>query len=230
MFGKAASEANQILDKVDNFKYFALLGTFVMMLDSSLIHIHNTSLLAMKWNDLDSKITIGEALSFICFFSLYITFIVTSIRIFISIIVSVLPIKVWEFFNSDISNTPSKNNHIHIWELESIAVKTNNSTAYDVVKARRQDINSNFQLERYCLAFLVASIVNIIISTEEVKSLFYVIFFISDMNNTSPIETVKILLGSLLYFGMFKIGVLHGCGFISDNYDRNYVYLPKYNE
>lgn len=230
MLGKAASEANQILDKVDNFKYFALLGTFVMMLDSALIYIHNTSLLTMSWNEIDSKITIGETLAFTCFFSLYITFIVTTIRISISSIVYVLPIKVRTFFNSDTSSAQSKRDCIHICRLESLAVRTNNSTAYEIVKTRRQDIDSHFQLERYCLAFLVASIVNWLTSSQEAQSLFSVMSFVSDMNDTSPIETTKILFGSLLYIGIFKIGVLDGCGVIYDNSDRDYVYLPKDHE
>lgn len=227
MLSKAASEANQILSKIDDFKYFVLLGTFVMMLDSALIYSNNISLLKIKWSEVESTITIGDALVFICFFSLYITFIITTIRLSILAIASILPLSIRGLFNSDKSTMPSKQNYVSIWKLKSIAIRTNNPIAYDVLKTKQQSKDSRTQLERYCLAFLVASVVNIFSSAEEVKSLITTMSLITDMNDMTPIESIKFLLCCLLYLGMFKIGVLDGCGFIYDHSDEYYVYLPK---
>lgn len=227
MLGKAASEANQILNKVDDFKYFMLLGTFVMMLDSALIHSSNVSLLEIKWSDVDSTITIGDALVFICFFSLYITFIVTGIRIFISGLALALPEKISAFLNSDSYNPPARNEYVYTWDLESTAIRKNNAIAYEAAKSKRREMDSQTQLERYCLAFLVSSIVNYFTSSTEIKSLFVTLSYISDFNNPTAIETIKMVLGSILYFGMFKIGVLDGCGFIYGDSNRDRIYLKK---
>lgn len=230
MLGKAASEANQILNKVDDFKYFVLLGTFVMMLDSTLIKANNISLLKMTWSDIESNVTIGNSLVFICFFSLYITFITTTIKFcFLGIAMS-LPSKIFMFFNSTSIDRQSRRESIHVYRLESMAIRENNSIAYEAVKEKRQKKDSNRQLERYCLAFLVSSLINYYSSSDDTESVLSVLLHISDANNLTVLETIKMTLGFLLYYGLFRIGVLTGCGFICDNSDEDYIYLPKDNK
>ncbi|MFC5707600.1 hypothetical protein [Aeromonas eucrenophila] len=230
MLEKTASEANKILDKADDFKYFVLLGTFIMILDSSLIQANNISLLNMTWGDIELKITIGDILVFICFFSLYITFIITTIKFCILGIAMSLPTKILMFFNSTSVDRQPRRECIHVSRLKSMAIRENNSIAYDVVKEEQKEKDSNRQLERYCLAFLVASLVNYFAGSDKTESVLSVLFYISDINNPTFFESIKMVLGSLLYFGIFRIGVLIGCGFIYDTSDRDYIYLPKDNE
>lgn len=230
MLGKVASEANQILNKVDDFKYFVLLGTFVMVLDSALIQAKNISLLKMTWSDIELSITIGNALVFICFFSLYITFITTTIKFCLLGIAMSLPSKIFMLFNPTSVDRQSRRESIHVHHLKSMAIRENNSIAYEVVKEKRQKKESNRQLERYCLAFLISSLTNLFSNSNETESVLSVLISISDVNAPTALETIKMTLGAVLYYGIFRIGVLTGCGFICENSDEDYIHLPNDNK
>lgn len=230
MLEKVANEANQLLSKIDDFKYFVLLGTFILMLDSTLITHSNASLLRLSWNEVDKTFTMGSALAFICFFSFYITFIVATARILIIAIVSFIPFGIINFFKSNSSAVEPRKDLKNIWELRTMAIKNNNAVAYEAFKEKQQKKDSNNKLEQYCLAFLIASIINLFSSSEEAESLIITMTSITNMNDMSPIENIKFILTCLLYLGIMKIGILDGCGFTYSYTEDNYIYLPRDNK
>lgn len=228
MVSETAEKTNQILDKVDNFQYFVLLGTFTMMLDSALIYVNGISVLSVSWNYINTNITIGSALTFICFFSLYISYIVTGLQQFVSAILISLPHGTWDIFNpsKDYCNKPSNEEYIYVSDLKSYAIKNNNAVALEVVNSKRDEVYSTHQIERYSFAFLIASVINWAVSTDSNNSIFTKFFYFSFKDDLIVTDTIKFTLGCFLYMTIFYLGVIRGSGLV-DTWNDNYkIYLP----
>ncbi len=230
MSDKTISTVNGFLSKVDNFKYFVLVGTFTMMLDTAFIYAKGVSLLDVNWNYINTSTTIGDVLVFLCLFSLFITFVSSTLIYIIRTIYFSLPSGVWVFFNpSTDRNHPYKNDYISVDRLRSNAIKNNNNVAYMAANEKCLETSSTEQLERYSFSFLIASFINWIIGNNDIESIIMPFFIFSEKSDLFSFDTTKAILTTILYISVSYLGVVRGCGIVKNSIYEDRIYIENHN-
>jgi len=92
---KVLSYVNQIIDRADSFNYFVFLSTFVIFLDGVLLYDQGISIYELNFSYINSNITIGSFLVFLCIYSLFMAVVVSGLKFIISQIVLALPTIGW---------------------------------------------------------------------------------------------------------------------------------------
>lgn len=225
---KSVVEASHSLGKIDSFKYFAFLSAFTLMLDIFLVYQQGISVLDLNLGFISENISIGNTLVFVCIFSLFNTFFVSSVRILISTAYFSLPLSVWRFFNPSEQHKVSTDDKIFLWDLRSFALKNDNSVALQMAKEKTIEVNSEKQLERYSLSFLLLSAISWFFESENTSTLVQIILSVPEGNSFFSERTMIIFFAYFLYISVFYLGVIRGCGFISSELGDQEVYIVKH--
>ena len=218
---------NNILQKANDFKYFALLGSFVLILDIALVMYYDVALMDLSFERIKNDLSVGSVLIFFAMFSLFISFVVGSIRTLLTSIFCIVPSKVRIFFsNNDFYEKGEEKHYLTSTELKKIAIKNNNNVAYLMYLNWQEEKKSEKLLEQYSLAFLMASILNIFVSTESDNTLLSSLFLRSYNLSEPSVDYLILILITMLYLGFINIGLIRGCGLAIRNYgkDRFYIY------
>ena len=205
--------ANSFIKKANDFKYFVLLGTFILVLDSALVGYYDTPLIKFTFETAKEKLSLGGILLFLGFFTLYISFAVGALRYSLIFLITSLPCKFTALFNNPEKYSYESEHFISESDLKKYAIHNDNSVAYSYLLSWQQSESDIKLLEHYSLAFLVASILNAAAS----DSNDVVLGFLLNINQNAgffSIETIVVILSALLYGSLFYLGVLIGCGLI----------------
>lgn len=217
---------NGVLTKANDLRYFVLLGTLILFLDSSLIFYKDYALVDLKASDLKDDITIGSILIFVCFFCLFVSFVVGSMKIFISGIFQLVPYNWISFLHSSEHSEIDYDNFISSSDLKKYSIVNNNQVAYNAYldwKNRKSD----GLLEHYSLAFLLASLLNLLAWMQSEDAVLNILFSIDSGASILSADTLVLTLSTLLYMALFYLGVIVGCGL---KYDRleDYIFLYRH--
>lgn len=221
---EAIESANSFLKKANDFKYFALLGTFILILDSALVEYYDTPLIRFTLESAKEKVSLGAILLFLGFFTLYISFAVGALRYSMFFLITLLPYKFTAIFNDHEKYKCKSDHYISESDLKKYAIHNDNNVAYSYLLAWQQSESDTKLLEHYSLAFLAASILNIaaFFDSNEV-----VLGFLLNINQNAglfSVETIVIILSTLLYGSLFYLGVLRGCGLIYSPFKKIFLY------
>jgi len=219
----AIETANHFLNKAADFKYFALLGAFILVLDSALVAYYDLPLLALTVGEVKDKVSVGACLVFLAVFTLFISFVVSAIKYILIVIFSLLPVSFSNFFNSKDSFSPDKNHYVDESKLLKYSIEKDNQVAYSVYKLR-QDLKKGDQLlEHFSLAFLLASVINIVVATKADGIVLGVLLNIDTSSGVFSTESMLFTFSMILYACLFYLGVMRGCGLIYSSSDHFYM-------
>ncbi len=218
---------NSILQKANDFKYFALLGSFVLILDFTLVMYYGVALIDLSFGFVKNDVSVGSVLIFFAMFSLFISFVVGTFRSVLIGIFQFVPYNIIRFFSKN--DFYEKNEEIHyltINELKRFAIKNNNNVAYSMYLNWQEEKKSESLLEQYSLAFLMASILNAYVSFTLSDNTILSFSFLDKSNlNEFSIDLLIIFLTIILYVGFIYIGIFRGCGLALRDYGRNRFYI-----
>ncbi|EKO3708946.1 hypothetical protein [Vibrio metschnikovii] len=225
---KVLSYVNQIMDRADSFNYFVFLSTFVIFLDGILLYAYGISIFELNFSYIKSNITIGSFLVFLCVYSLFMAVIVTGLKFVISQIVLSLP--TIEFLqhpdNRNFRQMAGKD-YVTISQMRTYAIKNDNSVALGVVAEKHQETRNLYNLEKNCFAFLLASLLSLVVGFDGNPSLVVSLFNFTEDGNVFSFENLKTILVSVVYITMVYIGVIRGCSFqITPSLYRDRIYFP----
>lgn len=214
------------LDKARDFRFFALLASFVFFLDFALITFKNIPLTQLTYESIKSDFYFGEMLVFFILFAFLLSFIVPFIRHANRFLIFLLPSKFTQLFESDDFKYSNREDFVYIWRLEKFAVKNNNAVAYRYCKEKEEETDKTRQMEFFCLAFLVTSVLDFCAYTVNNEALFSALlpFFNSEQK---PYFADALIAMSLycLYIFCFYWGVVRGSSLIYRR-TEDMVYFP----
>jgi hypothetical protein len=220
----AIETANHFLNKAADFKYFALLGAFILVLDSALVAYYDLPLLKLTVGEVNDKVSVGACLIFLAIFTLFVSFVVSAIKYILIVLFSLLPVSCSNFFNSKGSFSLDKNHYVDESKLLKYSIEKDNQVAYSVYKSRQDVKNSDQFLEHFSLAFLLASLLNIVVAT---KGDGIVLGFLLNIDTNAGVFSTESMIFSfslILYACLFYLGVMRGCGLIYSSSDHFYMY------
>ncbi|HCE2594242.1 hypothetical protein WOC08_23365 [Vibrio parahaemolyticus] len=225
---KVLSYINQIMDRADSFNYFVFLSTFVIFVDGILLYEQGASIYDLNFSYIQSNVTIGSFLVFLCVYSMFMAVIVTGAKHITSQIVLALPTIKW-LQTSDYRNYRNSysKNYVSSSQMRIYAIKNDNAVAFGVVAEKQREIRNLLNLEKNCFAFLLASTFSLIIGFGQTPSLVVRIFTFSSNAGLFTFESLKVILVMAVYLTMFYIGVIRGCGFQNTHIYNNDIYFPE---
>lgn len=219
---KSAKIINSQLDRASDFKYFALLGAFLFFLDYVLILKTDMTLSEFKYSMLKNELNLGEIIIFFCLFAFFLSFFVPLIRFLIFWTVKLcIPYKWLQFFYYDSWKNIEPKDYFHDFQLKGYAIKNDNSTAYEYYQSIIFLQIESKKLHSFCLAFLLATILNFYAYLINGNALFSVFVLFHDENKRSIVDVIYVLPFYALYIFCFYFGVIRGCG-ISLHDERKY--------
>lgn len=224
---KIVTSVNNLIETANNFSYFVFLSTFVIFLDSVLIHSSGISIYELKWNYIESKFSIGSILVFLSMFSLFMAVIVSTCQIILFQFVLSLPrwLRVHHTFQE--KNDPD---YLSLERLRIYAIKNDNSIANSIMKEKKAEIRARFDLEKQCFGFMLASLLSYIVGFYEHNSIVFQLFMFSGDGDLFSFSTLKSILVGLVYIIMFYLGIVRGCGFETFDFGFDKVYFPQSNK
>lgn len=213
-----------VLTKANDLRYFVLLGTLVLFLDSALIFYKGRALIDLRVSDLQGEITLGSILIFICFFCLFISFVVGAVRILIAALSQFIPYRVISFLNGSEWSRIDHDDFISSSDLKKYSIINNNQVAYNAYLDWRNK-RSDRLLEHYSLAFLLASLLNLFAWMKSEEAVLNILFSLDGDASIFSADALVLMLSTLLYMALFYFGVIVGCG-LKYNRLEGYIFLP----
>lgn len=221
---KSAKIINSQLDRASDFKYFALLGAFLFFLDYVLILKTDMTLSEFKYSMLKDEVNLGEIIIFFCLFAFFLSFFVPLIRFLIFWTVKLLiPFDWLYFFYHDSWKNIKPKDYFHDCQLKEYAIKNDNSTAYEYYQSIILLQSERRKLHSFCLAFLLATILNFYAYLINGNALFSVFVVFLDENKRSIVDGIYALPFYALYIFCFYFGVIKGCGISLQDEDKYYM-------
>jgi hypothetical protein len=176
---------------------------------------------------LTSEVNIGKIFIFFCLFAFFLSFFVPMIQYSIKWTVRILvPFKWLYFFYHDSWKDVSPTDYYYDYQLKHYAIKTDNSTAYKHYQGIMASQSDTEKLFIYCLAFLVATLLNFYAYTMNNNALFSVFIVFFNDNRDSLLDGVFTLPFYALYIFCFYFGVIRGCGI--SLHDENKYYCKNH--
>ncbi len=228
-WGKVFNTINSQLDKAKDFRYFAMLASFLFFLDFTLINLKGYSLSQVSYETIKNHLEIGDVLMFLALYAFFVSFAVPFSKYILWFVSRIIPFKILYFFHHDDLDGVNPNDYFYLHQLKSFAVKNNNSVAYKYYNDLLDDINKDDQLNYFCLAFLIATSLDILAYFENKDALFSVLIpFFDESNNTFGRAAITLILYTLYVF-CFYLGVVRGCGFSLHKNDKLYCKNHGFN-
>ncbi len=214
---KLISTTTSIIEKSINPKYAILLGTFILFADSLSAFTKKVAIVDITLGYVQKNISIGELLIFFCLFSLYLSSIIPFIQKVLCFLLDKIHSKFGDYEYEKLGNEVSISNFL------KTCAKANNNVAYQIYQFKKNTIKERKVLEIYSLAFLFATLINIVASNyfEHTISRFFIDFFSSDQH-TFLISLVGLFL-IVLYLPIIFIAYSATQFWVPrDNYISNY--------
>ena len=142
------------LEKAREFRYFALLATFVFFLDFSLVVFHKSHISALSYKSIVSDYKLGQVLLFFMIFTFFMSFIVPLIQYLLRFISMLLPYKILSFFGNDQWKNIEPKDYFYLYQLERYAIKNSNAVAYEYYRSLVSE--KEHQLEFFCLSLIIS--------------------------------------------------------------------------
>ncbi|MRX27283.1 hypothetical protein [Kangiella sp. HZ709] len=213
---KIVKTTNSQLDKAKDFRYFAMLASFLFFLDFSLIIFYEKALTQVTFDFLTTGLNFGHILIFLCLFAFYLSFCVPLVQWLLRVIAYLIPFKILYFFHNDKWKDISHEDTFYTSELKEFAIKNNNSIAYNYHNELVEDSYRDSQLEHFCLAFLISILLNYYAYNDSKQAL---------ISNLMPFfkDSIEPFVTQLLAFCFYALivlcfyfGVIRGGGFSLD--------------
>lgn len=211
---------NAKLDKAKDFRYFALLASFLLFLDFSLVIFLDHSLTQVTYNLAKERFRIGQMLIFLALFAFFLSFVVPFIQHIIRVAALLVPFSWLNYFHYDEWRGVSPNNYVRVSELGKLAVKNNNSVLYSYYKELVAEQDREKQLNYICLAFLVTALFDVYAYFDNANALVSALFIFFDENKDSFWAGLVALPLYALCLFCFYFGVIRGGGFSLRETDR----------
>lgn len=221
---------NSILDRASDFKYFVLLATFLLFLDSTLIlyGADGSSLQSVTFKALKDEFMVGSILLFICLFCLFLSFISKTLQYIVTMLLFLIPNKVWLFLSLKERTEKFDNiNFVRPTILLNFAIKNNNKVAYEEYLSwkRRQDDRS---FSDYSFSFLIVSAWNGYAWLTRDEGILSNLLSLDTDFSIFTVDIYVLTFTIILYFALFFFGIFVGCGIIENN-EENKISLPNHN-
>lgn len=225
-WGDAIEKVNGQLEKAKEFRYFALLASFVFFLDFSLIVFYGESLSRLSYASVSTNFQLGHVLLFFALFTFFMSFTVPLVQSLLRLLSAVMPDKFFFIFYRDQWRNIKPKDYFYLSHLERYAVRSGNSVAYEYYKSLAAEREKDIQLYYFCLALLLAVSLDAYAYTKSSNALFaWLIPFFSDNQLSLSGAFVSLSLWPLVLFCLY-FGVVKGCGFSSSSTDR--VFFPDH--
>lgn len=223
---KTLDKVNGQLEKAKEFRYFALLASFVFFLDSTLILLRGEPLSRLSYSSLATDIPLGQVLLFFALFTFFMSFIVPLVQVLLSLLSFAVPYKVYDFFYSEQWKDKKPKDYFRLHQLKRYAVRTGNAVAYDYYKSLVTGRHKDALLNYFCLALVLAVSMNAYAYMWNDAALFAaLIYYFTDNNVTFGAGCVSLSLWALIAFCLY-FGIIRGCGFSLTDNDK--FYFPNH--
>jgi len=110
--------------------------------------------------------------------------------------------------------------------MRTYAIKNDNAVALGIVAEKNQEIKNLLNLEKNSFAFLLASILSLVVGFDESTSLVIRMFTFSEDASMLSFNTLKTILVASVYISMFYFGVIRGCCLQVSFLSSDDIYLP----
>ena len=225
-YERLAEKLSASLDKARDFRYFALLATFVLFADFALVVFAGQPLSQLTYQGMTETLGIGNVLIFIIMFAFFLSFVVLFFQYMLRIVSLMMPISWLGTSNYDAFQRVKPDDHFSISQLEYHAVRSGNSVAYDYYKRLREDDIESKQLNYYCLSFLLATGLDVYAYTDNTYAIFSAIVVLIDKGESIWWATLLLILLNILYLFCFYFGVICGGNFSIQSLRR--IYFPNH--
>lgn len=224
LFNEPVKAFNDQLERAREFRYFALLATFVFFLDFSLVIFHESHISALSYKSISSDYKLGQVLLFFTLFTFFMSFFVPLVQFFLRIISMLIPYKVLLFFHHDQWKDIESKDFFYLYQLERYAINHSNEIAYKYYKYLESGKDKENQLYFLCLALTISVFFNCYAYFINDKALFaWFIPFLSDDLASFSSSIVALVLWALVLFSLY-LGVIRAGGFSLSVSDR--IYFP----
>ena len=149
------------LDKMITFRFFFLYGSFILLLDSSMLFFINTSLIQLTLEAITKNLS--YFLLFLMAFSLIASVVPSIIDFFLRWICSFFPKKGEEYYSNE--------QYIDENTLLIHALKEKDKLAYDYLKDEKEQYDKLITLEKFAILFLSSFAANYFFSNSLVSQL-----------------------------------------------------------
>ena len=216
---------NGQLEKAKEFRYFALLASFVFFLDFCLVVFSESYISALSYNTIAGDYKLGYVLLFFALFTFFMSFVVPLVQLLLRFISTSIPSKVLSFFSDDQWKNIKPKDYFYLYQLERYAIRNDKAIAYDYYKSLVLAKEKEYQLNYFCLALTISVILNCYAYFKSEKALFsWFIPFFADNQLSFSSAVVSLALWALVLFSLY-FGVVKGGGFSLSSTDR--IYFPN---
>ncbi|HEB70265.1 MAG TPA: hypothetical protein ENI88_11695 [Desulfobulbus sp.] len=224
-WNKSIEKVSGQLEKAREFRYFALLATFVFFLDFSLVVFHKSHISALSYKSIASDYKLGQVLLFFTIFTFFMSFVVPLTQYLLRFISMLLPYKILSFFGDDQWEDIEPKDYFYLYQLERYAIKNSNAIAYEYYKSLVSEKDKEHQLEFLCLALTISVALDCYAYFVNKNALFsWFIPFFSDNHLLFPNSIIALFLWALVLFSLY-LGVIRAGGFSLSVSDR--IYFPN---
>ena len=224
MSDRILSFTSSLIEKSRDFRYFGLICSLALILDSALAYSLGSSLYEFRLSDFGKNIGTGNLILFLVLFSFYLSFVVPLIKHSIFWSSQLIPYKVSSFlWPPEEHDTDTRKNYLRSNELKAYAIKKDNNVAYNVYLEEFKNNEEQDSLCYFSLSLLVSSCINISLSYDVEHTIIKsVLSLASSEVGFSSIVVSAIL--TLLFMFCFYLGVIIYCGLSPKDRDRIYMY------
>jgi len=219
---------NSQLEKASEFRYFALLATFVFFLDFNLVVFQGSQISALSYKAIADDYNLGQVVVFFTLFTFFMSFVVPLVQLILKSFSFLVPYKWSSFFFEDQWKDIQPKDYFYLFQLERYAVRKSDAVAYEYYKSLLLGRKREHELEFYCLAFILSIFLNFYAYHLNDKALFsWFIPLFSDEQVSIAGRMFSIVLWILFLFSCY-FGVIRGGGFsqaVSDKFhfpDNNF--------
>ncbi len=224
MSDRILSFTSSLIEKAQDFRYFGLICSFALILDSVLSYNLDSSLHQFSLSNLKGSIGTGNLVLFLVIFSLYLSFIVPLVKYSIFWSIRLIPYKVSHFiWPNEGYDLEAQEHYLRSSELKAYAIKKDNRVAYNVYLEVHKSNKEQDSLCYFSLSLLVSFGINIVFSHNVESSISTSLFslFYSEVDLLSIAASIIL---PLLFVFCFYLGIIIYCGFEAAERDRIYMY------
>lgn len=217
-------KVNGQLEKAREFRYFALLSTFVFFLDFSLVIFHESHISALSYKSIIGDYKLGQVILFFALFALFMSFVVPLMQYLLRLVSMLMPYTILSYFYYDKWKGVEPKDYFYLYQLERYAIKNSDSIAYEYYKYLVSEKNKEDQLSFLCLALILSVVLNCYAYFVNEDALFsWFIPFLSGDRLSFSSSIVALVLWVLVVFSLY-LGVIRAGGFSLSVSDR--IYFP----
>jgi hypothetical protein len=171
-WNEAMGKVNSQLEKAKEFRYFALLSTFIFFLDFCLVVFHKSHISILSYASMANDYNIGQIILFFALFTFFMSFVVPLVKYLLIFSSALLPYTVISFFSNESRERIDPNDYFYLSQLERYAIKNNNAIAYEYYKSLTSEKEKENQLNYFCLSLTISICLNCYAYFQNEKAIF----------------------------------------------------------